>query len=145
TSYSAGIVAHPFSDLSITVDAYSTSLGNRIVTSSEVDLIGPPGSITSPLVAGGIAITGRQLDPTVTQLGVTSFLNGLNTLTQGVDFTANYPTDFGDMGLIDWTLVGNWNYTSVSKVAPTPAIFGGSGVSFFTPLSLYNFVHSAPS
>jgi chaperonin GroEL len=46
--------------------------------------------------------TGRVLDPTVAKVGVTSFLNGLNTLTQGVDATINYPTDFGNMGLIDW-------------------------------------------
>ena len=145
TSYSAGIVAHPFEDLSVTVDAYSTTLGNRIVTSSQVDSVGPPGDITSPLVNGAIAITGRTLDPTVTQVGVTSFLNGLNTLTQGIDFTVNYPTDFGDYGLIDWTLVGNWNYTSISRVAPTPAVFGGSSVTFFHANDLFNFVHSAPS
>ena len=65
---------------------------------------------------------------------MTSFLNGLNTLTQGVDITINYPTDFGDMGLIDWTLAGNYNTTSVSSVAPTPPVFGGSAVSFFTPV-----------
>ena len=46
----------------------------------------------------------------MTQVGVTAFVNGLNTLTQGVDVTINYPTDFGDMGLIDWTLAGNYNY-----------------------------------
>ena len=145
TSYSAGVVAHPFADLSVTLDAYSTTLSNRIVASSEVDSVGPPGSITSPLIAPAIAMTGRTLDPTVTQVGVTAFLNGLATLTQGIDLTANYPTDFGDMGLVDWTLAGNYNVTSVSKVAPTPAVFGGSAVSFFTPLSLYNFVHSAPA
>jgi iron complex outermembrane receptor protein len=145
TSYSAGIVAHPIEDMSVTIDAYSTTDGNRIVASSEVDSVGPPGDITSPLVAPAIALSGRTLDPTVTQVGVTAFLNGLNTLTQGVDFTVNYPTDFGDMGLIDWTLAGNYNTTSVSRVAPTPSVFGGSAVSFFTPLSLFNFVHSAPS
>ncbi|HXS07300.1 MAG TPA: TonB-dependent receptor [Rhizomicrobium sp.] len=146
TSYSAGIVAHPFEDLSVTVDAYSTTLGNRIVTSSEVDSVNQSaGAITSPLVAPAIALTGRTLDPTVTQVGVTSFLNGLNTLTQGIDFTVNYPTDFGDYGLIDWTLVGNWNFTSISRVAPTPAVFGGSAVTFFRPIDLFNFVHSAPA
>ena len=145
TSYSAGIVAHPFEDLSVTVDAYSTTLGNRIVTSSEVDSVGPPGSVTSPLIAPAIAITGRQQDPTVTQVGVTAFLNGLNTLTQGVDFTMNYPTDFGEFGSVDWTLAGNWNWTSISRVAPTPAVFGGSAVTFFSAKDLYNFVHSAPA
>jgi iron complex outermembrane receptor protein len=101
-------------------------------------------TITSPLVLVAIAQTGRILDPTVSKVGVTSFLNGLNTLTQGVDATITYPTDLGDMGLIDWTLAGNYNTTSVSKVAPTPAVFGGSSVSFFTQSALFDFVHSAP-
>jgi len=145
TSYSAGIVAHPFADLSVTLDAYSVALSNRIVTSSTVYSAGPPGSITSPLVNVAIQSTGRSIDPTVTQVGVSSFLNGLATLTQGVDLTVNYPTDFGDMGLIDWTLAGNYNSTAISRVAPTPAVFGGSGVTFFTQGDLFNFVHNSPS
>ncbi len=80
----------------------------------------------------------------MTQVGATAFVNGLNTLTQGVDATINYPTDFGDMGLIDWTLAGNYNSTSVSSVAPNPPVFGGSGVQLFPPNTLFNFVHSAP-
>jgi iron complex outermembrane receptor protein len=119
TSYSAGIVAHPLQDLSMTVDVYSTTVGNRIVSSSTVYSAGRPGTITSPLVTKAIAAAGQFIDPTVTQIGVTAFLNGLNTLTQGVDFTANYPTDLGDMGLINWTLAGNYNTTAVSRVAPT--------------------------
>ena len=36
TSYSVGIVAHPLEDLSVTVDAYSIAIGNRITTSATV-------------------------------------------------------------------------------------------------------------
>jgi len=144
-SYSAGIVAHPFQDLSATVDVYSTSLSNRIVGSSTVYSAGAAGTVTSPLVNPAIAASGFFVDPTVTQIGVTAFLNGLNTLTQGVDVTLNYPTDFGDMGLVNWTLAGNYNETSVSRVAPTPAVFGGSAVQLETPESLFTFTHSTPS
>src|SRR6185437_2598532 len=145
TSYSAGIVAYPFEDLSVTVDAYSTTVGNRIVPGGTVLSAGPPGSVTSPLVNQAILASGRFPDPTVTQVGATAFVNGLNTLTQGVDFTINYPTDFGDYGLVDWTLAGNYNSTALSRVAPTPAVFGGSGVQLFQPNTLFNFVHSAPA
>jgi iron complex outermembrane receptor protein len=144
TSYSAGIVAHPIQDLSVTVDLYSTTVGNRIVGSSTVYSAGRPGTITSPLVNQAIAASGQFIDPTVTQIGVTAFLNGLNTLTQGIDVTANYPTDLGDMGLINWTLAGNYNETSVSRVAPTPPVFGGSAVQIISPESLFTFVHSVP-
>jgi iron complex outermembrane recepter protein len=144
TSYSAGIVAHPFDDLSITVDAYSTALGNRIVASSTVNSAG--GAINTPLVNSAIAAVGVSLDPTATQNGVTSFLNGLNTLTQGVDLTINYPTDFGEMGSVNWTLAGNYNTTSLSGVAPTPAVLLASNpaATFFSPGNLFDFTHSAP-
>jgi iron complex outermembrane receptor protein len=145
TSYSAGIVAHPLQDLSMTVDVYSTTVGNRIVNSSTVYSAGRPGTVVSPLVTQAILAAGQFIDPTVTQIGVTAFLNGINTLTQGVDFTANYPTDLGDMGLINWTLAGNYNTTAVSRVAPTPAVFGGSAVQIETPENLYTFTHSAPA
>ena len=51
-------------------------------------------------------------------------MNGFGTLTQGVDLTANYPTDLGDMGLINWTLAANYNQTQVSQIAQA---------SFFNP------------
>src|SRR5262249_42914362 len=131
--------------LSLTVDAYSISIGNRIVPGGTVLSAGPPGSVTSPQVLVAIAASGRSLDPTVTQVGATAFVNGLNTLTQGLDFTLSYPTDFGDYGLIDWTLAGNYNSTALSRVAPTPAVFGGSNVQLFQPNTLFNFVHSSPA
>jgi iron complex outermembrane receptor protein len=144
TSFSAGIVAHPLQDLSVTVDAYSIAIGNRITTSSTVCAAGC--AINAPIVFQAIAETGVTLDPTATQPGVTSFLNAISSLTQGVDLTVNYPTDFGDYGLIDWTLAGNYNQTAISSVAPTPAVILASnpGATFFTESSNFNFVHAAP-
>ena len=100
-----------------------------------------------PLVSTAISTLGVSLDPTATQQGVTSFLNGLATLTQGVDMTINYPTDFGDMGLVDWTLAGNYGSTAVSRVSPVPTQITDSapGATFFRPDTLYNYVHSAPT
>ncbi len=144
TQYSVGLVAHPLADLSVTVDAYSVSLGDRIVRSGTVNYLG--GSINVPLVNDAIIAHGNILDPTASQVGVTAFLNGLDTLTQGVDLTVNYPTDFGEYGLVDWTLAGNYNSTSLSSVAPTPAALLASNpnATFFQAYTLYNFVHSAP-
>jgi len=144
TQYSVGLVAHPLADLSVTVDAYSVSLGDRIVRSGTVNYLG--GSINVPLVNQAIAAHGNILDPTANQVGVTAFLNGLDTLTQGVDLVVNYPTDFGQYGLVDWTLAGNYNSTSLSSVAPTPAalLASNSNATFFQAYTLFNFVHSAP-
>jgi iron complex outermembrane receptor protein len=145
TSYSVGIVAHPLEDLSITVDGYSLTLGNRIAASSTVTATG--GSINTPLVTKAIAQDGVSLDPTATQQGVTAFLNGIDTLTQGVDLTVNYPTDFGDYGLIDWTLAGNYNQNTVERVAPPPQVLLNSNpsASFFIYESVFNFNHQTPT
>ena len=145
TSYSLGLVAHPLDDLSLTVDAYSITLGDRIVASGRVFSQG--GAINTPLVNDAIRVAGNILDQTSVQNGVTAFLNGLDTLTQGVDVTANYPTDFGEYGLVNWTLAGNYNITSISSVVPPPDVLLASnpGATFFTPITLYNFRHSTPT
>ncbi len=145
TQYSAGIVAHPFADLSVTIDAYSLTLGNRIVKSATVNSLG--GAINVPLVNTAIALQGIALDPTATQNGITVFLNGISTLTQGVDLAVNYPMDMGNYGSVDWTLAGNYNQTSISKIQPPPAVITASapGATLFPLFTQYNFVHSGPS
>ena len=141
TSYSAGIVSHPFQDLSLTVDVYSIALSNRITSSSEIYSVG--GTPLAPaLVNAAIALDHVTLDPTVIQAGVTAFTNAISSLTQGVDVTANYPTDFGQYGLVNWTLAGNYNNTGISETAPAPAPLAAVGATFFTQESLYNFVHA---
>jgi iron complex outermembrane receptor protein len=144
TQYSVGIVSHPFEDLSVTLDAYSVTLGDRIVRSGQVS--GAGGAINVPLVLSSIAAHGNILDPTASIVGVSVFLNGVDTLTQGVDLTVNYPTDFGDYGLVDWTLAGNYNSTALSSVLPPPAVLTASNpaATFFQSYTLFNFVHSAP-
>ena len=145
TSYSLGIVAHPLDDLSATIDAYSIAIGNRITSSATVTASG--GAINAPtIVFPAIALAGVTLDPTATAAGVTAFLNGISTLTQGVDMTLNYPTDFGDKGLVNWTLAGNYNTTHVGRVAAAPAVLLASNpnASFFTPFSVFAFEHATP-
>ena len=61
TQYSAGIVAHPLDSLTATVDVYSITLGDRIVTSSTVTSSG--GSINTPLVTQAVAGRRRLARP----------------------------------------------------------------------------------
>jgi iron complex outermembrane recepter protein len=145
TSFSAGIVSHPLDNLSLTVDFYSIKISNRIVASSTVNNAG--GAINVPLVTTAILADGVSLDPTATQQGATAFLNGLSTLTQGVDLVASYPTDFDAYGLVNWTLAGNYNTSSLSRVAPPPAVITASNPSagFFSFQTLYNYTHAAPT
>jgi iron complex outermembrane receptor protein len=141
TSYSAGIVTHPFDNFSLTVDAYSISLRNRI--SGTGSLYGSGGTPISPTVPLAIAAHGNVLDPQVTFTGVTLLLNGISTLTQGVDVSANYLTDLGTAGTINWTLAGNFNDTSISKVIPTPAALG-PGVVLFDQTARTTLTNASP-
>ena len=141
TSYSAGIVAHPLDNLSLTVDLYSISLRNRIVGTGS--LYGSGGTPISPTVPLAIAAHGNILDPTVTFTGVTLLLNGISTLTQGVDVSANYLSDFGEFGAVNWTLAGNYNDTSISKIIPTPAALG-PGVQLFDKTARSYLTHANP-
>ena len=145
TSYSVGIVAHPLDDLSATLDFYSISIGNRITTSATVTAAG--GAINTPLVSSAIALQGVSLDPTASQQGVTAFLNGISSLTQGVDMTVNYLTDFAEYGLVNWTLAGNYNYNQVSRVVPPPAVLLASNPNafFFNAFSVFAFEHQTPT
>ena len=141
TSYSFGVVAHLLDGLSVTVDAYSISLRNRIVGTGT--LFGSGGAINSPVVTAAIIAHGNVLDPTVTQTGASIFLNGISTLTQGVDLSANYLTDFDDLGSITWTLAGNYTDISISKIISTPSTFS-PGVTLFSQTSQTLLTHANP-
>ena len=141
TSYSLGVVTHPLDGLTVTVDAYSISLRNRIVGTGT--LFGSGGAINSPVVRDAIIAHGNVLDPTVTQTGAAIFLNGISTLTQGVDLSANYLTDLGQAGTINWTLAGNFTDTSISKVIPTPWVFA-PGVTLFSQTARTLLTHASP-
>jgi iron complex outermembrane receptor protein len=141
TSFSAGIVAHPINDLSVTLDAYSISLGDRISGSSTVYLFG--GSPIAPVCGDAFTALGLHPDPTAARVGCSVFVNAFGTLTQGVDLTVNYPTDFGDMGLIDWTFAGNYNNTKISRIAAAPSQLAGA--TFLTPSTAYSYEHPAPA
>ena len=146
TSYSVGLVAHPLEDLSVTVDAYSIAIGQRITASSTVTASG--GAINAPnLVNSAIALFGVTLDPTASQTGVTAFLNGISTLTHGVDVTANYPTDFNQYGLVNWTFAGNFNETEISHINPVPAVLTAQNpnATFFNFGSQFGFTHTLPN
>jgi iron complex outermembrane receptor protein len=141
TSYSLGFVAHPLDQLSFTVDAYSISLRNRIVGTGT--LFGSGGAINSPVITQAIIAHGNVLDPTVTQTGAAIFLNGISTLTRGVDVSANYVTALDEAGTINWTLAGNYTDISISSIIPTPTSLA-PGVSLFSQTSQTLLTHANP-
>ncbi|HTW35012.1 MAG TPA: TonB-dependent receptor [Rhizomicrobium sp.] len=125
TNYSIGFVAKPLDDVTMTLDAYSISVRDRIYSTGS--LYGSAGGVVvSPAVNSAIAAHGNVLDPTVVCCGYTGiniFTNGLATDTKGLDFTANYTSDFDDYGSVLWTAAANYTVTTIqSYVATTPQL-----------------------
>ncbi len=121
TNYSIGFVAHPIERLQITVDAYEIDITNRIVGSGF--LLGSVGTATvSQGVLNAIKAHGNTLEPGLSYTGISIFTNGANTRTRGVELTATYASDFGDIGHVDWTVGFNYNDNEITHLAPLPAV-----------------------
>jgi iron complex outermembrane receptor protein len=124
-NYSVGIVAHPIDKLQITLDAYEIDIRDRIVGSgfllgSELDSTGHNVIVSQPIL-NAITAHGNVLDSGISYAGIQLFTNGANTKTQGVELTANYSSDFGEWGHVDWSLGYNFNETTIEKIVALPA------------------------
>ena len=124
TNISVGFVAHPLPRLQITADYYNIHLRDRIL---ETGFIYGTNTINGDLVTvsqgvlNAIAAKGVTLDTGLSYTGISTFANAANTRTEGVEATANYASDFGDFGHVDWSLGFNYNDTAITKLDPLPA------------------------
>jgi iron complex outermembrane receptor protein len=124
TNYSVGVVAHPFPGLQITADLYEIDMKDRILVSGFIygtNTIGNSIVTISQGVLNAIKAKGVTLDSGLSYTGISVFTNAADTKTQGAEITANYASDFGDMGHVDWTVGININQTSVTKIRALPA------------------------
>jgi iron complex outermembrane receptor protein len=124
-NYSVGFVAHPLERLQITADAYEIDITNRIVGSGFLlgsEEVGAGNQIISQAVLNAITAHGNTLDSGISYAGIQLFTNGVNTRTDGAEVTAAYSSDFGDMGHVDWSAGFNWNQTTITRIAPLPAV-----------------------
>ena len=125
-NYSIGLVMHPVPRLQMTLDAYQISIRHRIINSNT--LLGSKCSapnnctIVSQGVVDAIKAHGNNIDQNnLSYTSISIFSNGADTLTRGVESTANYASDFGDFGHVDWSLGLNYNKTQVQGLQPLPA------------------------
>lgn len=140
-NYSVGFVAHLWDHFSATVDGYSIALDHRIVGTGTAYCLSN-GVTVSTQVCNALTANGNDIDPSVTTTGTTVFLNGVDTRTQGVDVTANYASDFGNWGRVNWTAAANTNQTTITREAPNPAAL--AGVTLQTPTSLAALTSLSP-
>ena len=145
-NYSVGFVAHPAPGLQITADAYEIDIRDRVVNTGT--LLGLSGTtVVSAAVLKAIALHGNILDKTVSYVGIAVFTNGVNTRTRGVEATASYASDFGDMGHIDWSAGFSYNDTKITKLQPLPAAVSNVAfgqTSIMSPTSISYLTTASP-
>jgi iron complex outermembrane receptor protein len=111
-NYSLGLVYH-HDRLELTIDAYQIDINNKIVLSETLT-----GSATGAPGSDALAIF-NLLQPFGASAG-RFFLNGVNTRTQGIDYSLSYrlPTDqFGDFNFL---ASANTNDIKITKTPATP-------------------------
>jgi iron complex outermembrane recepter protein len=105
TNFGLGFVVKPASALTLTVDAYSIKVRNRI-------------GITQPFTVTQADINAV---PALASVGlggdVNYFTNGFNTTTKGIDVIGGYRTDTAG-GKLNLTLAYNYNKSKVTKFDP---------------------------
>lgn len=105
TNFGLGFVVKPSNALTLTVDAYSIRVRNRIGISKNYNVTAADIAALPALIAvgsGGV---------------VNYFTNGFDTTTEGVDVVGTYRTDLG-AGKLNLTLAYNYNMSRVTKYDP---------------------------
>ncbi|HSE44211.1 MAG TPA: TonB-dependent receptor, partial [Gemmatimonadales bacterium] len=118
---SAGFAFTPADNFTITVDYFHIKIDNRILLGATFS-----DSVSQAILAdsgfGNIA-------------GVQFFTNGLDTKTQGVDFTADWLIPAGS-GTLDLNLGANYTKNEITHVDPVPAILQGTPTTYTSILDL---------
>jgi iron complex outermembrane recepter protein len=103
---------------------YNRALGDALVAFGYIGVWNNPGA------------PGGSLDSTArAAISVSLFNNALSTRTRGIDWVANYHTEFG-WGDIDWSIAANYNDMEVLSAKAAPATLGGAVL--YSPLTLRN-------
>ena len=105
TNFGLGFVVKPASALTLTVDAYSIRVRNRIGITQTFSV-----TAADVLALPALAAVGVGGD-------VNYFTNGFNTTTKGLDVIGSYRTEAGG-GKLNFTLAYNYNKSKVTKFDP---------------------------
>jgi iron complex outermembrane receptor protein len=147
TNYSIGVVTHFLPKLTMTLDAYSINIENRIVMSGTFYGYNFKGGITSPSVltalnGSGVSTASIVASPTG-QVSVQSFVNGAATMTRGIDYLATYPMDYGSWGHVDYSLAANYTNTGINSVNKPPTNVN-QGVVLLAPDARADLTNASP-
>ena len=138
---SFGATANPFRGLTLTADAYSIRIKDRIVLT---ETLGTGGT-------GNTAAVQAQVTTLLANLGFPQvaaarfFINGLDTTTRGLDLVGSYRWRAGGLG--NWTLTAAYNYnkTKIDKrLAALGPLSTVSGLVLFGRVEGVRFTDGQP-
>jgi iron complex outermembrane receptor protein len=111
--FSGGVALTPVNNFTITADYFNIKINDRILLGATFD------DAATLEILSGIGVTNLG--------GVQYFTNGLDTRTQGVDFTASLTVPAGAVGKL--TVNGSVNYTKnkITHVDSIPAVLRAAG------------------
>jgi len=102
-NYGVGFIAKPVRNLTLTVDAYSIKVKNRIFITQNFTV--QPADIVAQPALLAVGVGGA----------ITYFTNGLDTVTKGIDVVATYRAALVEPGDLNLTLAYNYNTSRVSR------------------------------
>jgi len=109
TSFSGGIVLTPTDNFSLTVDYYNIDINDRVALSNFTIVPDSPEQLA--LIAAGV--------PNAALLGSLSFFsNAFDSTVEGIDLVANYVTEVGQLGELNFTLSHSYNDQTVDRFDP---------------------------
>jgi iron complex outermembrane receptor protein len=130
-NYSIGIVAQPLPRLNVTLDVYQIKIDNRILQSGT---LGPNTAVSTALASQG-------LNP---QQAAFYYGNFADTKTRGIDFVADYRTDFGDFGSVRWTFSANHTKNEFTRVVQPPAALAAAGIVYIDRVKIGDLTVGTP-
>lgn len=139
---SLGVVVQPTSRLHATLDAYQIYISGRVVQTGSIYGL-QNNALRSAAVTQAIIANGNNLDPTVQTTSITTFVNGADTRTRGVELVFDYTTPIGGSS-IDWSLAANYNQTKVRRIVTPPAQIAASGQTYLDPAAISYLETAAP-
>ncbi len=117
TNFTLGLGANPTKNLSFTVDYYSIAIRDRVVYSSSIT--SEDSKLATPTTELGRILKGNSVGAGNADLAsVQFFINGIKTVTQGLDLVASYKGLALNKGTLGINLAGN--YTISNKIVGSP-------------------------
>jgi iron complex outermembrane recepter protein len=135
-NYSLGLVYH-HNSLEVTVDAYEIDINNKVVLSETLT-----GSATGAPGSDALAIF-NLLQP----FGASAariFLNGVDTRTQGIDYSVSYRLPTDNLGDFSFLASANTNDIKVTKTPVTPAQLLPTPMSLFARQNILRYEDGTP-